>query len=175
MPLVTDEYLSLLKQVHAEEEGGWGVTAAGKFYWKIELAIDHLKPKTLLDYGSGAGRLKARLSKDYPKLIVHEYEPSNPDKSGPGYPSDLVVCIDVLEHVEPECLDDVLIDLERCVLNKGYFTVALYKASRILPDGRNAHLIVKSLDWWKQKLETKFRILNYKEQRKTGIFVVSSK
>ena len=171
MPLITDDYLSTIKQVH-KDANGWGVTAAGKSYWKIKSAINFVKPATLLDYGAGAGRLKERLSKDFPDLRVYEYEPARDEVSGPGYPSDLVVCIDVLEHIEPECLKEVLIDLQRCVLNKGYITVAMYKASRILPDGRNAHLIIKDLQWWKKVLSVYFSIVNTKEEKKTAIFFV---
>jgi len=63
-----------------------------------------------------------------------------------------VVCGDVLEHVEPECLDDVLAELRRVTQEVGLFVVHLTAAKKTLPDGRNAHLIQQPADWWQARI-----------------------
>ncbi len=83
----------------------------------------------------------------------------NSEWSATPEPRELVACIDVLEHIEPECLDDVLDDLRRCVLKYGIFTIHTKPAQKILPDGRNAHLIQEQPDWWKEKLNKRFTII----------------
>ena len=67
-------------------------------------------------------------------------------------------CIDVLEHVEPHLLDNVLTDLRRVTKNVGFFTVHTGPAVKTLSDGRNAHLIQQSATWWLTKLSDYFQI-----------------
>jgi hypothetical protein len=62
----------------------------------------------------------------------------------------------VLEHIEPEYLDETL----KYLSTKSkyiYHLIALSPAKLILSDGRNAHLILESKEWWRQK----FLDLNY--------------
>ena len=51
--------------------------------------------------------------------------------------------------------------LQRVVLDRGFFTISCREAVRRLPNGKNAHLIVKPHTWWKDKLELRFNILTY--------------
>jgi len=55
--------------------------------------------------------------------------------------SDLVTCIDILEHIEPELLENVLLELKRLHGRLYFFTIHLGPAGKTLSDGRNAHLI----------------------------------
>jgi hypothetical protein len=55
----------------------------------------------------------------------------------------MVACIDVLEHIEPKLLENVLDDLQRVTREIGFFTVSTVLAEKTLADGRNAHLIVE--------------------------------
>jgi hypothetical protein len=64
---------------------------------------------------------------------------------------------DVLEHVEPVYLEETL----KFLSTKSryiYHQIACSPAKLILPDGRNAHLIIEGQEWWRQK----FLDLNYK-------------
>jgi hypothetical protein len=63
------------------------------------------------------------------------------------------VALDVLEHIEPEMLDETLKTISNLFTKSCYLIVAAYPAKKYLPDGRNAHLIIESFDWWKEKLE----------------------
>jgi hypothetical protein len=79
--------------------------------------------------------------------------------------------VDVLEHIEPDCLDDVLDDLKRVTKGIGFFTVACGPAAKVLPDGRNAHLIQEPPEWWLPKLLERFDLYTF--QRMPGGFAVS--
>jgi hypothetical protein len=102
---------------------------------------------SVLDYGCGKGYLAKALS-----FPIWEYDPAVPEKSAPPRAADFVVCTDVLEHVEPECLDAVLCDLLRCTKQLGYFIIHTGPSMKTLADGRNAHLIQEGADWWRERI-----------------------
>ena len=112
-----------------------------------------LKADSVLDYGSGKGALARALP-----MPIWEYDPAIPGKEETPRPADIVVCIDVLEHVEPDRLDFVLDDLRRCAKRVGVFIVHSGAAQKVYPDGRNTHLIQRPLDWWKDQLGRFFAI-----------------
>jgi hypothetical protein len=64
----------------------------------------------------------------------------------------------VLEHIEPELLDNVLDDLQRLTLRAAMCTVHTGAAVKFLPDGRNAHLIQQPPEWWLPKFEARFDV-----------------
>ena len=100
----------------------------------------------------------------------YPYDPSFPEY-GEARPADLLVCIDVLEHIEPELLDNVLDDLQRLVINTGLFTIHTGPAGKVLADGRNAHLIQEGYDWWVEKLDKRFNIIEHTSEQ-NGFWVV---
>lgn len=65
---------------------------------------------------------------------------------------DLVVCSDVLEHIERECIVSVLLDLQSLTSKVLFIDVAMREAKKVLADGRNAHLIQESGSWWLTEL-----------------------
>lgn len=170
MMFVSENYQDQLKQIHSTQE--WGST--GKGYWKkVDKIASILGTNTFLDYGAGHGSLRKKLEEELPsKYIVKEYEPGIPEKSSRPDAQDFVVCCDVLEHVEPDLIDNVLDELKRVTLKKGLFTVSCRLANRKLPDGRNAHLIVESVDWWNNKLQERFNIIKKEDYITGGLFLV---
>jgi 2-polyprenyl-3-methyl-5-hydroxy-6-metoxy-1,4-benzoquinol methylase len=137
---------------------------AGKMIRTLEEFLVKNKATEVLDYGAGSSSFKKSLSLE--NISVYEYDPGVPEIDKTPEPRDFTVCIDVLEHIEPKLLDSVLKDLARVTKKKGYFTVAMYPAQRILKDGRNAHLIIENSDWWKDKLLKYFNITYLKEHNK---------
>ena len=83
----------------------------------------------------------------------------------------MVVCIYVLEHIEPECLEDVLDHLESLTEQVLFATVHTGPAGKILPDGRNAHLIQKPSEWWLPKFMERWHLQGY-HARTNGFEVV---
>lgn len=77
----------------------------------------------------------------------------------------MVVCTDVLEHIEPEYLEAVLDDIQRLSKKAAVVVVATREAMKSLPDGRNTHLIVEPYTWWLPKLTDRFNMVSF---NKTG-------
>lgn len=106
--------------------------------------------KTILDYGAGRETLKLSLG---PAYKVTSYDPCIPGIDAPPVPHDVVYCGDVLEHVEPELLGNVLADIRRLAKDAAIIVVALRPSQKFYADGRNAHLIVQTKEWWENALQ----------------------
>ena len=91
------------------------------------------------------------------------------------YLKSFLSCIDVLEHVEPSLIDDVLEDIQRCTLEKAFLTIACYLLDRYCQTDRNAHLIVESPTWWKEKILKLFDIESEDFARRTLVVFVKPK
>lgn len=107
-----------------------------------------------LDYGCGKGTLKPAFEKRFPFIAFRNYDPVT--FPGDPIPADLVICTDVLEHVEPECLDLVLDHISLLARRAVFATIATRPANKTLPDGRNAHLIQESSGWWRKKVDLRW-------------------
>lgn len=153
MSLITEEYRQMQAELHKNPNYGVSSTIFAPI---VDLVIHDHQLTELLDYGAGKCRLRDSLTQS---VKYYPYEPSNPEMSNKPEPRELVCCIDVLEHIEPDCLDDVLDDLQRLTLKYGLFTIHTGPAQKILPDGRNAHLIQEPWAWWKDKLDNRFKIV----------------
>lgn len=150
--LISAEYRSLNSQLH-EINLAYGV-GGGKHADTVQkLAAGFKTQPSILDYGCGKGYLAKALP-----FPIWEYDPAIHEKSESPRPADLVVCTDVLEHIEPEKLLFVLDDLRRCVKAVGFFVIHTGPARKTLPDGRNTHLIQRDKAWWKAKLSKFFTV-----------------
>ena len=148
--LISDEYRAININFH-ELKRNFG---AGGRKWS-ELVRPY-EGQSILDYGCGKGTLKKALGFD-----IAEYDPAIVGKDALPEPADVVVCLDVLEHIEPENLDDVLTHIHSLMRRRGIFVISCRKAKKVLPDGRNAHLIVNEWGWWKGKLNPYFKITKF--------------
>lgn len=150
--LISDEYRQQNAGLHEVDEqygaGAWRKAAA------ILEIFHHGHYQTLLDYGCGKGTLKDAL----PEIEIIEYDPAIPGKDALPEPADMVACLDVLEHIEPDRLDEVLQHLASLARHEMFFTISTRPAHKNLPDGRNAHLIVQDAEWWADRLEKYFQI-----------------
>ncbi len=131
----------------------WGGGGA-KHAKEIAFLAENYNAKTILDYGCGPGSLKRQLAGFRPQLQVAEYDPGYEEKAALPTPADLVACVDVLEHVEPDRLKAVLTHIFDLTNKVAFFVIATRPAEKRLPDGRNAHLIIDNANWWVEQLRT---------------------
>lgn len=151
MALIDKQYQEQLKKLHSAGKFNHGAKA----YKIVEKFIKEYKPSTLLDFGCGGGGLIATISDLHPEIKVAGYDPGNVEfKTLPNSPFDVVVSTDAIEHIEPKYLEETLKTIGSLMIHSGCFRIACYPAKKKLPDGRNAHLIVESPDWWREQLIT---------------------
>tara|TARA_Y100000004_G_scaffold131024_1_gene147818 strand:- start:304 stop:825 length:522 start_codon:yes stop_codon:yes gene_type:complete len=156
MKIISKDYLN--QQIELHTNPNYGVMSIKHAPDVAKFALDN-ECNSILDYGAGKQRLRYGLYKggykgwytayDPAVLSIKNIKPSN---------YDLLVCVDVLEHIEPELLDNVLDHMHKNMTKYGYFTVATGSAKKILKDGRNAHLIQQPFKWWKPKLEERWEL-----------------
>lgn len=167
MTLISDSYRAQLAQLHTERPD-FG-TSSVMYAPIVKSIISRYKPSRLLDVGCGKQALKTALGLN-DRLYVG-YDPAIPECSNTPNPEDLVVCTDVMEHVEPEFIESVFDDLQRVTRKVGFFAIHTGKAIAILPDGRNAHLIQESPDWWLPKILSRFSLVAF-EKGDNGFWVL---
>jgi len=157
--LITDEYRRMQQALH--ENPNYGV-ASIEFAPLVADVIELLGVQQALDYGAGKGRLGTELRKFIQRpLDIRHYDPAIPQWSTTPEPCEFVACVDVLEHIEPELLDNVLDELKRLTLRAGLFTVHCGPAVKFLPDGRNAHLNQHPPAWWLPRILERFELVQF--------------
>jgi 2-polyprenyl-3-methyl-5-hydroxy-6-metoxy-1,4-benzoquinol methylase len=147
--LISPEYTEMNKKLH-ESNTDYG-KSSGKWVQRVvEISLQY-ECADILDYGCGKGLLRLGIGSK-----VKEYDPAlgKLDKA----PADMVVCTDVMEHIEPDCLDAVLDDLMALTKKVAFITVSTRLAKKTLADGRNAHLVVQPPEWWLPKFMSRFKL-----------------
>jgi hypothetical protein len=157
--LISEEYRRMQQQLHENPKYGM---ASLEYAPLVAQAIEQLGVSEILDYGAGKGRLGGALRGRIQRpLTIHHYDPAIPEWSASPAPCGFVACIDVLEHIEPGLLDNVLDDLKRVTTGVGVFTVHTGAAVKVLPDGRNAHLIQQPPSWWLPRIMERFDLVTF--------------
>ena len=152
--MISDKMLQENIELHRHGYGGGGYKWAGR----LNALIDNSHINSVLDFGCGEGTLAPKLN-----CKVYEYDPAipgkdtfprkQPDSSGKQY--DLVIATDVLEHIEPEYLHEVLSTISTYG-EWAFLSIATRPSNKYLSDGRNCHLILEDGDWWRAELEQFF-------------------
>ena len=166
--LISDSYRAEQARLHVERND-YGV-ASVQFAPAVSNLITLLEVDTVLDYGCGKGRLAQGL-RPQRDVTIELYDPAVPQFSDRPDPADLVTCIDVLEHVEPACIDSVLDDLHMLSRPYVFLTIHTGPAVKVLADGRNAHLTQQPASWWMPKLLRHWELLEAKKIGPGFIFI----
>jgi hypothetical protein len=115
---ISEEYLNQQKVLHQNPNYG---LASLSFAPIVTDLIRQIGLKSVSDYGAGKKNLLIGLKDAGVESI--EYFPYDPAFEEYGEPrsADLVCCIDVLEHIEIDRLNEVLKDLAKITINLGFF------------------------------------------------------
>jgi hypothetical protein len=114
----------------------------------------HLKVKTALQYQG--------------------YDPAVPRFAAAPIPAQMVACIDVLEHIEPQYLERVLDHLAALAEGVVFLSIDTGPALKVLSDGRNAHLIQQPMSWWLPKILERWEVQTVQLMHEQGFFVIGT-
>ena len=147
--IIDPEYQKQLATMHGQGR----FVRGSKTFKSVQPFLEQYQPTSVLDFGCGHGALMTSIQQAYPDIRVEGYDPGNANHNRiPKRSFDVVVSADVLEHIEPEHFVATLRTISSKMIVAGWFRIACYPAKKHLPDGRNAHLIVESPDWWREQL-----------------------
>ncbi len=159
MPVLDEKLIRDYRVLH--EEGDYGASSVG-YVHVIQVVIDDLRPKRILDYGCGRGQLWHLFAT--PGVEIVRYDPAVPEISKkPEGTFDLVINTDVMEHIPEKDVDEVLADIRQYSPNV-YFGINMGVAERF-PDGTTQHCTIKPAAWWQERIARHFdpAILVYEE------------
>lgn len=156
----TDGYAEMQRKLHAA--GGYGVAGLA-FMPTIFHAVSQLAKRhgavTVLDYGSAGGNTMKSVREHFwlpPSVTEVCYDPFVEEFSKDPEPADFVICTDVLEHVEQECTKAVLDHLASLTKKMIFLSIALRPANKQLSDGRNAHINLRTAEFWMKEVRKRF-------------------
>ena len=132
--------------------------------------------QSLLEYGSGKGtfyRKKFNIDsenfktlKEYWDVKIELYDPAFKEHSvfpNPNNKIDITICIDVLEHIPEQDIDWILRRIFKKTKKFIFIVIGSYSAQALLPNGENAHILIKEPKWWFEKfLEFKKKFIGIK-------------
>ena len=167
--LISDDYRTQQETLH--ENPNYGV-ASVQYAPIVSEICNTLEVQHLLDYGAGKCRLFQHLKVKHP-MKLQAYDPGVAKLSAHPVPAEMVACIDVLEHIEPEYLNNVLDDLARLTECVAFLTIHTGPAVKVLADGRNAHLTQQPLEWWLPKLWERFDIQTVQVTGEHAFYVIA--
>jgi hypothetical protein len=167
--LISDEYRS--QQQHLHDTTAYGTASIG-YAPLVQEIVNKLEIGHLLDYGCGKSMNLGSHLKPKQKLTYQGYDPGVPDLAGDPVPAQMVACIDVLEHIEPECLDNVLDHMASLTEAVVFLSVHMGPALKKLPDGRNAHLIQEPMEWWLPKLMSRWDLQTAQKSSDRGFYFI---
>ena len=136
----------------------------------IKDIINKNEINSMLDYGCGKGFYyensfeingeQFKPLKDYLDIEIDLYDPCYEKYStiDENKMFDLVISLDVLEHIPKEDIDWVLDRIIGKAKKYVFLNIACYSAIALLPNGDNAHININNHKWWFEK------ILNFKKK-----------
>lgn len=150
------------EQLRKEHDGSkWGSTG-GRYSGTDVLRLLEERPyiQSVLDFGAGKGSLESfiRESLCSGPLDWTNYDPGIPGIDQiPQTQFDLVVTTDVLEHVEPDQVDQTIKLLGQLTGKVLYNDIACYPTGKLFGEGpyigQDMHLTVEQPLWWRHAFE----------------------
>lgn len=167
MSYITETYRRLNAQYHREhaDYGSYG----HRWAFNLQGLAHKYKAKTVLDFGCGKDTLRTALEG---RLEVTSYDPAIPGKDVlPDQTFDLVVCTDVMEHVEPQFVDKTLQSIMTRMRYGGLFTISMQKTGKkaLLADGTPKHRTLLDAKTWYRKFHHYGRVEHLVPIRKQEI------
>lgn len=163
------DYLKLYEETFAHADYNQDGSLSYQFLLESVDKID--RPTSILDIGSGRGNVIKHLLKKFPIETItsadlkkfHDYPCKfvtlDLSKNFTLEKYDLITCLDVMEHIEKEFVDNIL---KQISLSSKYqiFSIANHMEC---PYEQHLHLIRHDKGWWETQLKTYFEILETKD------------
>jgi len=175
---MTHDYIEEYKKLYKENYNNninYNVTMMN--FKLIEKYSKMYNVKSLFDYGCGQG-IQYTEGKIHKKLNISNltlYDPVIEEfnkKPNINNKFDMLICIDVMEHIPENEVDSILCDIFKYKFNIAIFSISTVLARTLLSNGENVHLTVKPISWWTKKI-LKYNTYNIPTVINTGMLISS--
>lgn len=152
------EFVEMYKQLHDMDRAMFAGFQSMFMTEYFKIYVDYFNLQTILDYGCGKGLqyIVGKIHKNWNIDSIYLYDIGLEEfsvKPEKGRKFDCVLCLDVMEHLEEEDIEEVIFEILDYTDILCIFTICTRPAKKTLPDGRNVHLTVKPKEWWLEKFE----------------------
>lgn len=162
-PTISDEYRRLNEELHRRPGTTYGEKGHQQAE-RVKAVAKRFHCASILDYGAGKQTL-AKALRSMGCRDVRDYDPAVAAIAAPPARADLVACLDVLEHVEPERLAATLDHLRELTGKILFLRVCTAPCtSKALADGSSPHRLVRDRAWWIHELEGRFELLRWLDE-----------
>lgn len=153
---MSENLIDQYKEIHATRQYG-DTSIKNLRYMRPQVRV--LEPSSILDFGCGRSRLVDVLGEACGAEVTR-YDPAIPEFSEKptAGPYDLLINVDVLEHVPEDQLDEVIGDMAGFAKH-AIIVIDTRPAEAVLPNGENAHCSLHSHEWWGEKLKHHFEVV----------------
>jgi len=158
--MIAERYTEIHRQNPAF--GSSGIECPVRRAFLVELArLQGLGVVTsFFEYGCGKGKLIEAIRQRFPGSRVEGYDTAVPKyKSYPNERFDVVLCLDVLEHIEPSDISDCLSRLRKSTAKICLLLIDHQLATQWLSKHENSHVNLAPPDWWLMKVREHFPVL----------------
>lgn len=158
----------------------------GMFEWERAHTVFGMKEgESLNDYGAGPARATLEFQRQGLNVLAIDIADNARETDVPFVqaslwdmgpkvmPSDYGFCCDVMEHIPPEKVGDVLQAIADRSHKGAYFRIATRK-DRMGPKllGKPLHLTVQTASWWRQQLEKHWPLVDVVEQTERDVMII---
>lgn len=149
--MISDSYKEQLQNFHKSKKT---FLNSNSKYIDIKKFVEQYDPKSIIDFGCAQGKLIEELKKDFPLITtIDGYDPGVEEfQELKELTYECLISNDVIEHIEPEYLENTLRLIDNLFYRSAWLIIACYPAKKKLPDGRNAHLIIEPPSFWEEAI-----------------------
>jgi hypothetical protein len=157
--------------------------------FRFNMVYDYINTNnvnTLVDISSGRGNIIKHIITNHPNIEIlscdlkkfHDYDvefieidlcDKNTFKITKKY--DLLTCLDVLEHIGKECVDDILYFFSR-ISKHSLVTIANHSD---IQNGIELHVIQENMEYWTPLIEKYFEIIKSETQYNNTLYMLTLK
>ena len=166
--LISEEYKEAIR-AHRGRNPAWG-SKAYKALPHINQLVKLTGAYSVIDYGCAKGRLVDLLIEQ--GLEAYGYDPCVEEFSVDPPVCDVIACRDVMEHVERECVDEVLAHMRSKARKAAWLLIVLRETKDWLEDGRNAHITVLPGETWIELLGQHWARVDVRQHKANDILNV---
>lgn len=176
----------------AKYRKAWSIPAYGNVspgLRELSGALTWMRPEagaSFTDWGSGSGKAAdALVGMGFPVRMVDIASNAYRGPHGPVIeaclwdlpddlgPTDYGYCTDVMEHIPPDRVDEVLAGIAQRTRKSCFFQIALYHDAFGKLVGAPLHLSVFPPAWWKERLDKYFARVEYRQLRNKNLLCVT--